>query len=43
MVISATIILTLKLGHHTAEPMSHHEGQTEKLVAEEPDAMIEPV
>jgi MFS transporter, ACS family, tartrate transporter len=43
MVISATIILTLRLGHHATEPALHYEGQNEKAIEEEPDAIIEPV
>ena len=39
MIISATIILTLGLGHRAASP---HAG-AETLVSEEPDAIIEPV
>ena len=43
MVISATIIFTLGLGHHTAHPLSHQEVLSENQPDEEPDAIIEPV
>ena len=43
MVVSGTIILTLRLGHHATEPPSHDQGQLANVPAEEPDAIIEPV
>jgi MFS transporter, ACS family, tartrate transporter len=43
MIVSATIIFTLGLGHRAAQPRSGHEGQTESLTDQEPDAIIEPV
>jgi MFS transporter, ACS family, tartrate transporter len=43
MLISATIILTLGLGYRAASPQLGAEAQTEALLDEEPDAVIEPV
>jgi hypothetical protein len=43
MIVSATIILTLDLGHRVAKPVVHHEAQSESLPNEESDAIIEPV
>jgi ACS family tartrate transporter-like MFS transporter len=42
MMISATIILTLGLGHRTIEPKPSAEMQAEVLLDKEPDAIIEP-
>jgi len=42
MMISATIILTLGLGHRAAGPQPSAKAQTEALLDEEPDAIIEP-
>ncbi|MFI5453819.1 MAG: MFS transporter [Isosphaerales bacterium] len=43
MLISATIILTLDLGHRAAGPQPGAKAQAEALLDEEPDAVIEPV
>jgi MFS transporter, ACS family, tartrate transporter len=43
MIVSATIILTLDLGHRIAKPVVRHEARSESLPDEEPDAIIEPV
>jgi MFS transporter, ACS family, tartrate transporter len=43
MIVSATIILTLDLGHRIAGPPVRHKAQAESLPDEEPDAIIEPV
>jgi ACS family tartrate transporter-like MFS transporter len=43
MIVSATIIFTLNLGHRTVGSPSRHEGRTESLPDEEPDAIIEPI
>ena len=43
MIVSATIILTLKLGHRTTNRPSHDEDRIEGLPDEEADAIIEPV
>jgi hypothetical protein len=43
MIISATIILTLRLGHRPTKVQSGRAAQIEALPGEEPDAIIEPV
>ncbi len=43
MIVSATIIFTLGLGHRVAGPRPRHEVQPENQLDEEPDAIIEPV
>jgi hypothetical protein len=43
MTVSATIILTLGLGHRATRPQSIAEARTQALLDEEPDALIEPV
>ncbi len=43
MLVSATIIFTLGLGHRAANPLSSKDDQTDSLLDEEPDAIIEPV
>ena len=43
MVVSATIILTLGLGHRVTGPQSITEAQAQDLADEESDAIIEPV
>ena len=43
MVISATIILTMGLGHRVAGPQAEDEIRTPSWPSEEPDAIIEPV
>ena len=43
MIVSATIIFTLNLGHRVVKPRSGHDPQTETLLDAEPDAIIEPV
>jgi ACS family tartrate transporter-like MFS transporter len=43
MIVSATIIFTLGLGHRTARLPSGNESLTDSLPDEEPDAIIEPV
>ena len=43
MVISATIILTLGLGHRTAKPQVAPETHAHPLFDEETDSIIEPV
>lgn len=43
MIVSATIIFTLRLGHGPTKQESLQVAQTESLLNEEPDAIIEPV
>jgi MFS transporter, ACS family, tartrate transporter len=43
MIVSATIIFTLRLGHGPSKKESLQGAQTESLLNEEPDAIIEPV
>lgn len=43
MVVSATIILMLGLGHRVAERSSHHDGLVETMPDQETDAIIEPL
>lgn len=43
MIVSATIIFTLRLGHGPTKQKSLQVAQTDSLLNEEPDAIIEPV
>ena len=43
MIVSATIILTLGLGHRTAAPQPGRQVSTEALLDQDADAIIEPV
>jgi MFS transporter, ACS family, tartrate transporter len=43
MIVSATIILTLRLGHRPTKIQASQAAQMENLIDDEPDAIIEPV